>query len=134
MNHHVIFGRLGKDPELTYTTSGTPCAKFSVATSEKWKDKEGNKQEQTQWHNIVAWKKPAEIIAEYFKKGSQILLTGKVITRSWEGQDGKKNYMTETILRDFEFAGEKVVPKDGQPERQDQPPQPSGSGETDLPF
>ena len=129
MNKHLIFGRLGKDPILTYTTSGTACAKFTVATSERWIDKDGNKQEEVQWHNCVIWKKPAEIINQYFRKGSQILLTGKVVTRSWE-QDGVKKYMTETIVKDFEFVDKKGT---GNPETGDPKPEPNDQS-GDLPF
>ena len=130
MNRHTIFGNLGKDPVLTYTTSGTACAKFPVATSERWTDKEGNKQQETQWHNIIVWKKPAEIIHQYFKKGSQILLTGKVVTRSWD-DNGTKKYMTETVLRDFEFVGKADTVK---PSGLPAPAEPQSGGDAELPF
>lgn len=103
MNKVILFGRMGKDPELKYTTSGKPYAKMSLATSERW-TKDGEKHEKTDWHNLVAWDKQAEIMAQYLKKGALVLVTGKISTRSWE-KDGKKNYITEITVDSFEFTG-----------------------------
>jgi single-strand DNA-binding protein len=99
-------GRLGKEPELRTTQGGNSVASFSVATSERW-EKDGKKEEKTEWHRCVAWGKLAENIAKYFKKGSPIFLQGKLNTRSWDGQDGQKHYATEVIVNSFVF-----VPKD----------------------
>lgn len=84
MNKAMVIGNLGNDPEIRYTQSGTPVATFSVATTEKWKDKDGQQQEHTDWHRIVAWQKLAEICKEYLKKGSKVYIEGKMQTRKWE--------------------------------------------------
>jgi single-strand DNA-binding protein len=96
LNKVTLIGNLGKDPELKYTNSGVAVATFSLATSDSWKDQEGNMQERTEWHNIVAWRKLAEICGQYLKKGSQVYIEGKIQTRSYE-KDGVKKYMTEII-------------------------------------
>jgi single-strand DNA-binding protein len=96
LNKVLLIGNLGKDPELSYTASGVAVAKFSVATGERWKDQEGNVQERTEWHNIVAWRKLAEICGQYLKKGSKVYLEGKLQTRSWDDKNtGQKRYATE---------------------------------------
>jgi single-strand DNA-binding protein len=96
LNKVQLIGNLGKDPELKYTPSGVAVATFSIATSESWKDQEGNQQEKTEWHNIVAWRKLAEICGEYLKKGKKVYLEGKLQTRNYE-KDGIKRYVTEIV-------------------------------------
>lgn len=96
LNKVQLIGNLGKDPELKYTPSGVAVATFSIATSESWKDQEGNQQEKTEWHNIVAWRKLAEICGEYLKKGKKVYLEGKLQTRNYE-KDGIKRYITEIV-------------------------------------
>lgn len=96
LNKVQLIGNLGKDPELKYTPSGVAVATFSIATSESWKDQEGNQQEKTEWHNIVAWRKLAEICGEYLKKGKKVYLEGKLQTRNYE-KDGVKRYVTEIV-------------------------------------
>ena len=99
LNCVMLIGNVGKDPEISYLASGTAVAKFSIATSESWRDADGNKQERTDWHNIVAWKKLAEIIGQYVHKGSKVFVGGKIQTRSWDDKnDGKKRYATEIII------------------------------------
>lgn len=95
-NRVVLIGNVGKDPEVRYTTSGVPVATFALATSEMWKDKDGLPQERTDWHNVVAWRKLAEIIQEIVKKGSRLLVEGKIQTRSYE-KNGEKRYVTEIV-------------------------------------
>lgn len=95
-NRVVLIGNVGKDPDIRYTTSGVPVATFSLATSEMWKDKDGAPQERTDWHNVVAWRKLAEIIQEIVKKGSRLLVEGKIQTRSYE-KNGEKRYVTEIV-------------------------------------
>jgi len=94
LNKVQLIGNLGKDPELKFTPSGVAVATFSIATSEKWKDQEGNAQEKTEWHNIVAWRKTAEICGEYLKKGSKVYVEGKLETTPYE-KDGVKHYPTK---------------------------------------
>jgi len=96
LNKVQLIGLLGKDPELKYTPSGVAVASFSIATSEKWKDADGNAQEKTEWHNIVAWKKLAEICGEYLRKGKKVYIEGKLQTRNYE-KDGVKRYVTEIV-------------------------------------
>ena len=102
LNKVQLIGNLGKDPELSYTPSGVAVAKFSIATGERWKDQEGNMQERTDWHNIVAWRKLAEICGQYLKKGSKVYLEGKLQTRSWDDKTtGAKRYATEVVADDL---------------------------------
>lgn len=102
LNKVQLIGNLGKDPELSYTPSGVAVAKFSIATGERWKDQEGNMQERTDWHNIVAWRKLAEICGQYLKKGSKVYLEGKLQTRSWDDKNtGVKRYATEVVADDL---------------------------------
>lgn len=105
LNKVMLIGNLGKDPELRYTQSGTAVATFSLATNESWTDKEGNKQDQTEWHRIVAWGKLAEICGQYLTKGNSIYLEGKLQTRSWEGSDGQTRYTTEIVMKDMVMLG-----------------------------
>jgi single-strand DNA-binding protein len=102
LNKVQLIGNLGKDPELSYIPSGDAVAKFSIATGERWKDKDGNMQERTEWHNIVAWRKLAEICGQYLKKGNKVYIEGKIQTRSWDDKNtGTKRYMTEIIADDM---------------------------------
>ncbi len=102
VNKVILVGNLGKDPEVKYTPSGTPVAKFSLATNERYKDKGGEWQDRTEWHNIVAWQRLAEIVGEYVKKGSKIYIEGRLQTSSWEDkQSGEKKYKTEIVASDL---------------------------------
>ena len=95
LNKAQIIGRLGQDPEVRYTQSNTAVATLSVATSERYKDKNGEQQEKTEWHRVVAWARLAEICQEYLKKGSLVYIEGTIQTREWEDKDGVKRYTTE---------------------------------------
>jgi single-strand DNA-binding protein len=98
LNKVMLIGNLGKDPEVKYTPSGVPVAKFSIATNESYKDKGGEWQERTEWHSIVAFQRLAEIVGEYVKKGSKIYVEGRLQTSSWEDkQSGEKKYRTEIV-------------------------------------
>lgn len=112
VNLAIIVGNLGKDPELKYLESGQAVCNFSVATSEKWKDKDGNGQQRTEWHRINVWGKQAEACGKYLKKGSKVYLEGKIKTREWE-KDGQKHYATEIHALDVKFLSEKAVADDG---------------------
>jgi single-strand DNA-binding protein len=102
VNKVILLGNLGKDPEVKYTPSGTPVAKFSLATNERFKDKDGNWQDRTEWHNITAWARTAEIAGEYLKKGSKVYIEGSLRTHSWDDKtSGQKKYMTEIIVNDL---------------------------------
>jgi len=96
VNKVILIGNLGSDPELRYTSGGVAVAKFSIATSEKFTDKQGATQERTEWHRVVAWRKLAEVCGQYLKKGKQVYIEGKIRTESWE-QDGVKRYSVEIV-------------------------------------
>ena len=105
LNKIFIIGNLGKDPEVRFIDSGKAVAKFPVATSEKWTDSDGNKQERTEWHNVVVWGKQAETCGQYLEKGRQVFIEGSVRTRSYDDKEGVKRYMTEIVARDVRFLG-----------------------------
>lgn len=105
VNKVILVGNLGKDPELRYTPSGTAVATFSLATSERYKDREGQQQEKTEWHNIVAWRNLAEICGKYLHKGKQVYIEGKIQTRSYEDRDGNRRYMTEIVADQMQMLG-----------------------------
>src|SRR5215472_5779760 len=102
VNKVILVGNLGKDPELKYTPSGTAVARFSIATSYRYKDKNEQWQDQTEWHNVVAWARLAEIAGEYLKKGSKVYVEGRLQTRSWDDKNtNQKRYMTEVVVNDL---------------------------------
>jgi single-strand DNA-binding protein len=103
LNKVLLMGRLGADPELRYTTDGTPVATFRMATSESYKDKSGVKQERTEWHSIVAWRKLAELAGEYLKKGRLVYIEGRIQSREYEGRDGVKRKVYEIVASDMKM-------------------------------
>jgi len=106
LNKVLLIGNLGKDPEMRSLPSGQPVASFTLATSRKWRDKNGQKQEQTEWHQIVIFGKQAEIAGQYLTKGKQIYVEGRIQTRSWDDrQTGEKKYRTEIICDNFQMLG-----------------------------
>lgn len=107
VNKVILVGNLGKDPEVRHLENGTAVANFPIATSESYKDREGNRVDQTEWHNVVVWRKLAEIAQSYLKKGSQIYLEGKLRTRSWDDQQGNKRYTTEVVADTFTMLGKR---------------------------
>src|ERR1700740_1516944 len=106
LNRVQLIGNLGKDPEVKYTPQGTPVAKVTLATNERFKDKSGNWQDRTEWHNVVLWQRLAEIAGEYLKKGSKVYIEGRLQTRSWDDkQTNQKKYMTEVVANDLVLLG-----------------------------
>ena len=102
VNKALIIGNLGQDPDIKYTQSGSPVANLSVATSERWKDKNtGEQKEQTEWHRVVVFGRLAEIAEQYLKKGSKVFIEGKIQTRDWEDSEGNKKYTTEVVAREM---------------------------------
>jgi single-strand DNA-binding protein len=97
VNKVILVGNLGKDPEVRHLENGATVANFSLATTETFKDKAGNRKEQTEWHNIVLWRQPAEFAEKYMKKGMTIYLEGKIRSRSWDDKEGVKHYITEIV-------------------------------------
>jgi single-strand DNA-binding protein len=101
VNKVILLGNVGKDPEIRSTPGGTMVASFSLATSDRYQDQQGNWQDRTEWHNLVAFKRTAEIIRDYVKKGSKLYVEGRIQTRSWDDKEGAKHYKTEIIINDL---------------------------------
>lgn len=106
VNKVILVGNVGQDPDIKYTTSGVPVAKVSLATNERYKDKGGEWQERTEWHNLIFWQRRAEIVGEYVRKGSKLYIEGRLQTSSWEDkQSGEKKYRTEIVVGDLVLLG-----------------------------
>lgn len=105
VNKVILVGRLGQDPELRYTPSGMSVANFNIATNENWTDKQGQKQERTEWHRIVVWGKMAELSNQYLGKGREVFIEGRLQTRQWQDQQGQTKYTTEVIAQNVQFLG-----------------------------
>jgi single-strand DNA-binding protein len=103
VNKAILIGNLGKDPEMSYTPSGVAVTKVSLATTKKWTSGSGEKREQTEWHNLVFWRRSAEVASEYLRKGSRIYVEGEITYRTWEGTDGQKRYATDIVVNNFQF-------------------------------
>ncbi len=101
----MLIGNLGRDPEIRYTTGGQAVANFTLATTEKYTNKAGEKQEDTEWHRIVAWGRLAEICGEYLSKGRMVYIEGSIKTRSWEDKEGNTKYTTEIVARNMQMLG-----------------------------
>ncbi|MEJ2544267.1 MAG: single-stranded DNA-binding protein [Calditrichaceae bacterium] len=143
VNKVILIGRLGKDPDMRYTPSGTAVANFSMATNSAFKDSDGNWQDKTEWHNIVTFGRTAEIAGEYLKKGKLVYIDGRLQTSSWEDQNGQKRYKTEVVAGELQLIGSRG---DGEsssdkasgeteeevPATEDMPP--ANEEEDDLPF
>ena len=143
VNKAILIGRLGKDPELRYTQSGSGVASFSLATDRQWKGQDGQKQRETTWHNIVVWGKRAEVVKEYLTKGQQIYIEGRIVNRSYDDKEGNKKYISEVVLEDFAFLGSRSEtagsPGTGsgssdQSDSTSPPPSGEASDDDDLPF
>jgi single-strand DNA-binding protein len=149
VNKVILIGRLGRDPEVRYTSGGSPVANFSLATDESFKGRNGEKQEHTEWHNIVAWNKLAEICGEYLTKGKQVYIEGTIRSRQWEDKSGNKRTSYEIIANTMQMLGsrsdaERAASGGARPaasqareEQSDPGPEPSPEGEItddDIPF
>lgn len=138
----MLIGRLGSDPEVRYTQSNTAVATLSLATSERYKDANGEWQENTEWHRVVAWGRLAEICQQYTRKGSQIYVEGSLQTRSWEDRDGQKRYTTEIKAQTIQLLDGKEGGPNTSSSKDTQRPEPASSsaqtpfdeGDDDLPF
>lgn len=139
VNKVILVGSLGRDPETRYTQAGAAICSFSVATSERWRDKQTNEQkEQTEWHNIVCFARLAEIAAEYLRKGSKVYIEGQLRTRSWE-QDGQTRYRTEINARELQMLDSRPqgqqAPAPGPNRQQPAPPAPDlDDFDSSIPF
>lgn len=141
VNKAILIGRLGKDPELRFTSGGKAVCTFSLATSERWSAADGQKNESTTWHNIVAWGKQAEVIKEYLAKGREVYIEGRIANRSYDDKDGNKKYISEVVVQNFQFIGGRGDNAGGGGGGGDStppasaPPAPQGdAGDDDLPF
>jgi single-strand DNA-binding protein len=105
LNKVMLIGHLGKDPEVRYTASGKAVATFTLATSQQWRDQDGNDQERTEWHRVVAWGRLGEVCGEYLSKGRQAFIEGRIQTRDWEDQDGNKRTTVEIVANDLILLG-----------------------------
>ena len=148
VNKVILIGNLGRDPEVRYTTGGTPVANFTMATTDKWNDPtSGERKERTEWHRVVVWSKQAEIAGEYLRKGRQVYVEGSLQTREWTDRDGNKRYTTEVKAQRFQMLGSRgdderretaaATAPQAQPQAQAAPavaePGP-GYDEDDIPF
>jgi len=139
INKAILIGNLGRDPEVRYTADGQAVANFSIATSEKWKDKNtGEMVERTEWHNIVAWRRLGEICGEYLSKGRQVYIEGRLQTRSWE-KDGVTRYTTEVVASEMKMLGAKdssgtYRPPEGNTVHKEPVPSIPDGQDDDIPF
>jgi single-strand DNA-binding protein len=123
VNKVILVGNVGQDPEVKYTASGVPVTKVSLATNERFKDKNDQWQDRTEWHSVVAWQRLAEIVGEYVRKGSKLYVEGKLQTSTWEDkQNGEKKYRTEIVARDIVFLGSRDNAAQGSPEQSSDEP------------
>jgi single-strand DNA-binding protein len=131
VNKVILVGNLGADPEVRYTAGGTAVAKFRIATTERFTDKDGNRQERTEWHRVVAWRKLAEICGQYLSKGKQVYIEGKIRNDTWE-KDGVKQYSYEIVADTMQMLGG----PGGRGQESEPPfePPPGGAPEDDIPF
>jgi len=113
VNKVILLGRVGKNPEVRYTQSNQSVASFSIATNRTWMDKNGEKREVTEWHNITAWGKLAEICRDYVTKGKQVYIEGRLQTQSWDDKEGNKRYKTEIVAETLVLLGSKEEGKGG---------------------
>ena len=139
VNKVILVGNVGKDPEVKYTPSGVALAKFSLATNERYKDKSEEWQDRTEWHNVLAWERLAEIIGEHVHKGTKLYIEGQLQTSSWEDrQSGDKKYRTEIVARDIVLLGTPDAPEHGRRHvKEEREPVVAGAGEItdeDIPF
>lgn len=144
VNKAIIIGRLGRDPEMRYTASGTAVANFSVATNHSMRDASGNYEDQTEWHKVAVFGKQAEFAGEYLVKGKLVYVEGRIQTRSWEDREGQKRYTTEIIANQIQLMGGKsdgeggsAAPAKAEPKPQKSSvsePDPPAEEEDDLPF
>ena len=134
VNKVTIIGNLGKDPELKFMPNGDAVCNFSVATTDTWKDKAGEKQERTEWHNIVMYRKVAEIAGEYLKQGSSVYLEGRLQTRKWQTKEGQDRYTTEVVADSMQMLGKKYEGEQTISKPVSKKDMPIDDIESDLPF
>jgi len=139
VNKVILVGNLGANPEMRFTQAGQAVANLRLATTERWTDKNGQKQEATEWHRVVVWGKQAEIVGQYLTKGRQVYVEGRIRTRQWQDQQGQKRYTTEIVAQNVQMLGGRgerapddvgaTVPSDGPPNGDMEP-----ATDDDIPF
>jgi single-strand DNA-binding protein len=143
LNKVMLIGNVGKDPDIRHLESGTAVANLTLATTERYKDRNGEMQEQTEWHNVVLWRGLADVTERFVRKGSQIFIEGKIRTRSWEDQSGQKRYTTEIVADNMQLLGRRSdnpANASARPARNDQSSFDNGAADfspeevDDLPF
>jgi single-strand DNA-binding protein len=138
VNKAILIGRLGKDPELRYTPSGKAVTSFPLATTERWTGADGQRNESTTWHNIIAWGKQAELLKEYLSKGREVYIEGRIDNRSYDDKEGNKRYISEVVVQNFSFIGSRGDQDSSPRSESESPPPPAsddlGSSDDDLPF
>lgn len=138
INKVILVGNVGKDPEVKYTPSGVALAKFSLATNERFKDKSGEWQDRTEWHNVLAWQRLAEIVGEYVHQGAKLYVEGKLQTSNWEDRNsGGKKYRTEIVARDIVLLGSRETGSHEDRDSAEEEREPVHAGEItdeDIPF
>ena len=132
VNKVILVGNLGKDPEIKYTPAGVAVATFSLATTDPFKDKDGNKA--TQWHNVIAWRQLAEICGKYLHKGKQVYIEGRIQYRSYNDRDGNKKYITEIVADQMQMLGSASDGWQGEPSAKPQQEEPPFDPEDSIPF
>lgn len=130
LNKVMIIGNLGRDPEMRYTPSGKAVTSFSVATNRSWVNAAGERREDTEWFNVVAWGNLAEICKQYLTKGQQVYVEGRLQTRGWEDENGKKHYRTELVANEMVMLGDRRGPKSAEETQSSE----AESGSSDFPF
>ncbi|MEW5795365.1 MAG: single-stranded DNA-binding protein [Candidatus Zixiibacteriota bacterium] len=138
VNKAILIGNLGRDPELKYTPGGQAVANFSLATTDRWTGQDGQKNERTVWHNIVAWGKQAELAKEYLHKGRQVYIEGRIDNRSYDKKDGSgKGYISEIVVQNIQFLGSRSDANAAPPPADapsGPPPEAAAGDDDDLPF
>ena len=142
VNKAILVGNLGRDVELRYTPGGTAVANFSIATTRVWNDRSGQRQEETEWHRVVAWDKQAETANKYLRKGRQVYVEGRLQTRKWDDRDGNTRYTTEVRAERLVLLGRREDDAGGRPDRPETASAPAMDGaaatpeltEDDIPF
>ncbi len=139
INKVILVGRLGGDPEVKSVGQGSMTARFNIATSENWTDKNGQRQERTEWHRVVVWGKLAEICGKHLSKGRQVYIEGRLQTRQWDDQQGQKRYTTEVVANTVQFLGSSGEQRPQQTqaseaESQDFGPEPNFDATEEIPF
>jgi single-strand DNA-binding protein len=135
VNKAILVGRLGTDPVKRYTSSGTPVVTYRMATSENWTNKEGQREERTEWHRIVAWGKLAEICDQYLSKGRMVYVEGRIQTREWEDRDGNRRWTTEIVCNQMQMLGPASGERSESSEAGEEPPPfDTLESDDDIPF